>query len=71
VVTTLATLEDAMANQRKEGKKLIGAYLEKPQRERLKAEAKRRGITVADLVRESISQYIEQHRSPGSNGSGR
>jgi predicted DNA-binding protein len=60
-----------MANQRKEGKKLIGAYLEKPQRERLKAEAKRRGITVADLVRDSINEYIGQHRSPGSNSSGR
>ncbi|HEV2210253.1 MAG TPA: hypothetical protein VG167_15860 [Verrucomicrobiae bacterium] len=49
-----------MPNQRKAGLKLVGAYLAPRERAQLKAEAKRRGLTVADLVRELVKEYIRR-----------
>lgn len=44
-----------MANQRKKGQKLIGAFVTEKVHKALKAEARRRGITLADLLREEIA----------------
>lgn len=59
MVITRATLS-VMPNQRKAGLKLVGAYLAPRERAQLKAEAKRRGLTVADLVRELVKEYIRR-----------
>lgn len=43
-----------MPNQRKRGKRLVGAYVSEGQLEALKAEAKLRGINVSDLIKLAV-----------------
>jgi hypothetical protein len=47
-----------MANQRKKGKKLVGAHLDESERKWLKDEATRRGISVAEIFREIIRERM-------------
>jgi hypothetical protein len=60
-----------MPNQRKAGTRLVGAYLEAVDQERLVAEARRRGMTVADLVRELVKDYIGRHNGKSDQARGR
>lgn len=50
-----------MPSQRKKGLKLVGAFVPEADYKKLKAEAKRRGMTVADLVREKIAEYLQKN----------
>ena len=50
---------------------MVGAYLEAKDQERLAAEAKRRGMTVADLVRELVNDYIGRHGGKTEQARGR
>lgn len=45
-----------MPNQRKKGQKLIGAFVTEQTLARMKAEAKKRGITVSELVRQLLEE---------------
>jgi hypothetical protein len=40
---------------------MVGAYVEAKDQESLAADARRRGMTVADLVRELVRDYIARH----------
>jgi hypothetical protein len=45
-----------MPNQRKKGQKLIGAFVREETHKRMKAEAKRLGVTVSELVRRLLEE---------------
>ena len=49
-----------MPSQRKEGQKLVGAFVPEETYKALKKEAKRRNLTLADLIRELIAEYLEK-----------
>jgi hypothetical protein len=40
---------------------MVGAYVEAKDQESLAADARRRGMTVADLVRELVRDYVARH----------
>ncbi len=52
-----------MANQRKKGLKLVGAFVDEKVHKALKAEAKRRGVTLAELLRCEIAEIIGREKS--------
>ena len=47
-----------MPSQRKKGLKLIGAFVPDATYKALKAAAKKRGLPMAELVRELIQKYL-------------
>lgn len=47
-----------MPNQRKKGAQLFGAYVTGDQYKKLKASAKKRKLTLADLLREFVRAYL-------------
>lgn len=53
-----------MANQRKKGSKLIGAYVNSKVKSLFNAEAKRTGLTEADLLRKIIEDRLEKSNTP-------
>ena len=59
-----------MPNQRKDTKKHIGLWLEPEEIAALKRVAEERGISVAELIRDSIAKYEQQknHRGPSDQG---
>lgn len=49
-----------VANQRKKGQKLVGAYVSTKAHKAMEDEAKRRGITLAALLRELVDSIVEK-----------
>ncbi|HEY2343841.1 MAG TPA: ribbon-helix-helix protein, CopG family [Chthoniobacteraceae bacterium] len=47
-----------MPSQRKKGLKLVGAFVEESTYKALKTEAKRRGLSLAELVRQLIQNHL-------------
>lgn len=63
MIITLQSTNRAMANQRKKGLKMIGAFVDEKVHKALKAEAKRRGITLAELLRIEIAEIAEREQA--------
>ena len=53
-----------MPNQRKKGIKLMSAYVSGEQHKAMLEEARRRQMSLADLVREMINNYAAHHNLP-------
>ena len=51
-----------MPNQRKRGKKLVGAFMPEAEKKMLEAAAERKGLTLADLVRQLIDKHLEDRK---------
>jgi hypothetical protein len=61
----IITLQKVMPSQRKKGLKLAGAYVSEKTWKALRDEAKRQGVTVADLIRAEIAKLVpsDENRS--------
>ncbi len=60
IITLTAKQNRFMPSQRKKGLKLVGAYVDEDVYKALKAEAKRRDIGLADLIRQLIQQHLKK-----------
>lgn len=70
IITLTVILRGHMANQRKKGLKLVGAYVTEKVHKALKAEAKRRGITLAELLRLEIAEITDREKSDHEQSKG-
>jgi hypothetical protein len=59
IITHSSPHAQCQANAKK-GLKLAGAYVGEETYKRLKAEAKRRGMALADLIRQLIQEYLNK-----------